>query len=104
MSSSQNVQLSPESSAKPPTALRGGVVTGFNWLRKKEQEGTEMAPQTYELTAEFPREVNRDTEQSDSKGLQDGHLLGATWVLWILKDGNRRKFQWPMGLGWARER
>lgn len=63
-----------------------------------------MVPQTYELTAEFPREVNRDTEQSDSKGLQDGQPLGATWVLWILKDRNRRKFQWPVGLGRARER
>ena len=25
-------------------------------------------------------------------------------MLGILKDGNRRKFQWPVGLGWARER
>lgn len=26
------------------------------------------------------------------KGLQDGHHLSATWVLWILKDRNRRTF------------
>ena len=75
-----------------PTAFRGGVVTGFNWLRKKSKRVQKWRPRLNELTVEFPRKVNRNTEWSDLKGLQDGHHLSATWVLWILKDRNRRKF------------
>ena len=104
MSPSQNAQLSPESSAKPPTALRRGVVTGFTWLRKKSKRAQKWRPRLNELTVGFPRKVNRNTERSDLKGLQDGHHLGATGVLWILKDRNRRKFRCPVGLGPARER